>query len=83
MASPAFSAPTAQQRQGTHQFLLTVQTAVPSGGFIVSDWHGTITPGPDETRYDTFLWLKAEHGRLNPNEARGAVIFWSIEPNTL
>lgn len=75
--------PTGEQPREYH-FVLTVQKPAPGGGgYIVADWAGYMTPAPGWTRHDTYLAIRAEHVKQNPNMAGAGVLFFSLEPNQL
>lgn len=66
-----------------YHFVLTVQKPVPSGGYIVADWDGCMTPKPGWTRRDAYQAIREEHVRVNPHLAKASVLFFSLEPNQL
>lgn len=72
-----------EQPQHTHHFIITVQAPLPTGGYTVADWTGSITPDPAWTRHDAFQWIKAEQARQRPVLANACVLFFSLEPNQL
>ncbi|WP_406500952.1 hypothetical protein OHA04_07975 [Streptomyces sp. NBC_01590] len=72
---------TAEQPREYH-FVLTVQKPA-SGGYIVADWSGYLTPEPGWTRHDTYQAIRAEHVKQNPTLAHAGVLFFSLEPNQL
>ncbi|MCX4849827.1 hypothetical protein [Streptomyces sp. NBC_00893] len=73
---------TAEQPREYH-FVLTVQKPAPSGGYIVAEWSGYMTPEPGWTRHDTYQAIRAEHVKQNPTLANASVLFFSLEPNQL
>lgn len=68
--------------QGTHHFVMSVQKPQ-AGGFAMATWSGDFTPPPGSTRRDAYGWLCEQFDREYPDLARGVVIFFSLEPNTL
>ncbi|SER55438.1 hypothetical protein [Streptomyces qinglanensis] len=70
--------------QGTHHFVMTCQKPQAGGrGMAVATWDGDFTPNPQATRREVFDWLRREFGREFPDLARGNVLFFCLERNTL
>lgn len=73
------STDTATSTQRTHMYVLTID--VPGRSAVTVD--GTVTPAPGATRNDVYRDIKARTIRTYPEMARGIVVFFSLEPNTL
>lgn len=67
----------ATPEQGTHFWLMTVQTPHPGGGTSVSTRWGDITPGIDDTRESIFRLL---FEAIDPS---ANVLAFDLQPNQL
>ncbi|UQI47307.1 hypothetical protein M1P56_24640 [Streptomyces sp. HU2014] len=74
------SAPAVQQ--GSHHFVITLQTAT-RNGWATGTWSHTWTPTPGLTREDVYRKILADLVEINPEYARANVLFFSLEPNQL
>jgi hypothetical protein len=65
--------------QGSHMWFIALESS--KGARLTST--GTITPVPGETRFDVYTRILRDLTRAYPEMARGNVIHFSLEPNTL
>ncbi|MFF0055719.1 hypothetical protein ACFYRI_15140 [Streptomyces microflavus] len=64
--------------EGTHHYILTLQTSTPNGYTITTNSGAYTPPEEGETRYQSFHALLRHVG----GESSGAsVLFFSLEPN--
>lgn len=68
--------------QGTHFWLMSVQTAN-DGGYYLNSYQGTLTPGPKATRLELFNDIRRLVDEHDPRSRGGIVLTFDIQRNKI
>ncbi len=82
MTQPTTHTAPAPAAQGSHHFILTLQTSH-GAGFQVLTTQGTHTPPPAWTRQDFYEQVRNSVVREHPDLSRANVLFFDVQPNRL
>ncbi|MFD7734323.1 hypothetical protein ACFV6F_28590 [Kitasatospora phosalacinea] len=80
MSQTAAVQPQAAAAQGTHHYVLTLQTL---GGRRIFTLSGLVTPRVGGSRWEIYQELVAVAARQEPELANPIVLFYDIQPNQL
>lgn len=72
----------ANEPQGTHFWLLTMQTPN-AAGFYLNSYQGTITPAAGATRLDAFNEVRRLVEEQDPPSRGGIVLAFDVQPNRI
>ena len=69
--------------QGTHFYLIAVQTRPAGGGLVITQSQGHWTAARKQTRLDVFNEIRKLLAEAYPVTTDGAVIAFDLQPNKL
>jgi len=71
-----------EERQGTHFWLMVIQTPN-AGGLSINSYQGTWTPKPGATRLEMFNKIRSFVDEQDPRARGGIATAFDFQPNTI